>query len=270
MHYIKKNYRGINSTIKESIEKLFTIGKIESVSDWQGTKDFEGQKMRVLRNVILENLWPTGSKETLMVSTNCDMPWAEDHFQERIAGHPTNPGDTYKYWPYHTNLDSDEKYKKEIFSHTYQERFWPKYVGDIGDRVHNNEYPNHGIRFEYGDLNNIISLLKSNKLTRQAYLPIWFPEDTWAANNNQRVPCTIGYYFWVENNELHCNYTIRSCDIYRHFRNDVYFTGRLLQYVAREVGILPGVFNMFIFNLHIFTNDEYAFNKRENKFQISL
>ena len=249
----------IDSVINTFIDKSFT----EEITDWQGTKDYQGYKMKVLRNVIISDLVITDDIANIIKGCKPDLPWAEDHFKERISGEPTNPGETYKYWPYHTNLDTDDKYKKEIFSHTYQERFWPKYVGEIRDRVHNDKYPNRGIRFEYGDLNDIISLLKSNRLTRQAYLPIWFTEDTWAANNSQRVPCTLGYYFYVENDRLNCNYTIRSCDIFRHFRNDVYLTSRLLQYIAKHTNLPVGRLNMVIYNLHMFENDNYAFTKKE-------
>jgi thymidylate synthase len=208
------------------------------------------------------------SIDELANQTSCDLPWAEYHFLERVSGLPTNPGETYKYWPYHKNLDQSE-YKDEIFSHTYQERIWPKYPGNAQFRGFSKAQieasPNMGIRFEFGDLKDVINLLKENPLTRQAYLPIWFPEDTWAANNSKRVPCTLGYYFWIEDNKLHCNYIIRSCDLLRHFRNDVYLTARLLKHISQELGKEMGTLTMCIFNLHLFVNDVYAFNKKELK-----
>lgn len=249
----------IDNIIDTFIDKSFT----EEISDWQGTKDYQGYKMKVLRNVIISDLVITEDIANIIKGCKPDLPWAEDHFKERVSGEPTNPGETYKYWPYHNNLDNDEKYKKEIFSHTYQERFWPTFCNTNSPFDQQGLLPRYGIRFQYGDLQDIISLLKENPLTRQAYLPIWFPEDTWAANNSQRVPCTLGYYFYMENDTLHCNYTIRSCDIFRHFRNDVYLTSRLLQYVAKQTNLPVGKLNMFIFNLHMFENDSYAFNRKE-------
>jgi len=262
-----EDFNKLDLTIDSVIEKFNNHSILEEIEDWQGTKDYKGYKMKVLRNVIISDLPITDDVARLIKGCKPDLPWAEDHFKERISGEPTNPGETYKYWPYHTNLDADDKYKQEIFSHTYQERFWPKTPGDAQFRGFCKEdrdnTPNVGIRFELGDLNDVISLLKANPLTRQAYLPIWFPEDTWAANNSQRVPCTLGYYFWVYDNELYCNYTIRSCDLFRHFRNDVYLTSRLLQYIAKHTNLGVGKLNMFIYNLHIFENDTYAFNKKE-------
>lgn len=251
-------------------KKAFTqLAKTESISDWQGNKDFEGNIMYVLRNFTLSINIPSDIR-LLQEETGCDLPWAEDHFQERVSGIPSNPGETYKYWPYHNNLDNS-KYKNEKFSHTYQERFWPKKANNKNP-IDGSESPNWGIHFQYGDLEDVISLLHNNPLTRQAYLPIWFPEDTFAANENNRVPCTLGYYFWISDGRLHCNYTIRSCDLFRHFRNDMYLTARLMQHIRTKLCLLAdnyklevGKLTMFIFNLHLFKNDNYAFAKKENK-----
>ena len=255
----------IYNDLKSAIEKVkvdfINRNEVENITDWQGNIDYKGEEMLVTRNIAFEaNV--TNDVRLLQIETACDLPWAEDHFQERISGIPSNPGETYRYWPYHNNLD-DSKYKSENFSHTYQERFWPKKANNKNP-IDGGESTNWGIHFQYGDLEDVISLLLKNPLTRQAYLPIWFPEDTWAANNSQRVPCTLGYYFWIRGNKLYCNYIIRSCDLLRHFRNDVYLTCRLIQYVSEKLNIKPGNLTMFIFNLHIFKKDLYPFSKKEN------
>ena len=259
--------------IKQAIDytkRIFSQLSIEEeISDWQGNNDFEGHNMFVLRNYTIDMNIPSDI-ELLQKETGCDLPWAEDHFQERVSGIPTNPGETYKYWPYHTNLDNSD-YKTEIFSHTYQERFWPKEANNKNP-IDGGEGPNWGIRYKLGDLDDVIQLLYTNPKTRQAFLPIWFPEDTWAASTGNRVPCTLGYYFWISDNRLYCNYIIRSCDLFRHFRNDIYLTARLMQYIRTKLCFLShdnslglGKLTMFIFNLHLFKNDNYAFAKKENK-----
>lgn len=261
----------INQSINRTIKEFDRLALLEGVNDWQGNETTnQNNIMMVQRNVILNMVIPPDAK-TLETTIHPDLPWAEDHFMERLDG-PSNPGNTYKYWPYHTNLDNDERYKKEIFSHTYQERYWPKFVGNYQfdglGLVNSNDprqSPNGGIRFQYGDLEDVVSLLKNNPTTRQAYLPIWFPEDTWAANNQERVPCSLGYYFYIEQGKLHCNYTIRSCDLFRHFRNDIYLTARLLQTIAVTIGRQPGNLNMIIYNLHLFKNDIYPFKQKEKK-----
>lgn len=256
-----KKYFDIKECLDHYIDAVKNEGQVTKAGIWQASELFEDEDMLVLRNLELCLKVPS-SRQLLAKKTHCDLPWAEDHFQERISGKPTNPGETYKYWPYHTNLDKSE-FKEKVFSHTYQERFWPK-TANIQSIDVDGGHKNEGIRYGLGDLQDVINQLKENPLTRQAYLPIFFPEDTGAVHK-QRVPCTLGYYFWVEGNRIYMNYIIRSCDVFRHFRNDVYLTGRLLQYVSDELGLLVGNMTMYIFNLHLFTNDIYALNKRETK-----
>jgi hypothetical protein len=242
---------------------------------WQGSEAFKDLDMYVLRDITLKQIIPF-DKDSLHTLTRADLPWAEGHFQERIRGKPTNPGETYKYWPYHNNLDNSE-FKDEKFSHTYQERFWPKKAGEdmlsMFARIDGKDYNTRGIRFEYGDYNDVVKQLGENPLTRQAYLPIFFPEDT-GAKNNIRVPCTLGYLFEIIGGQLNMTYYIRSCDVFRHFRNDVYLAGRLIQHTQcllfnnYNLKLEPGILNMKIANLHLFINDAYPLTKKERNGRI--
>jgi len=107
----------------------------------------------------------------------------------------------------------------------------------------------------------VVKLLVSDPYTRQAYLPVWFPEDT--GGGSKRAPCTIGYHFLMRDGRLDVNYHIRSCDYVRHFRDDLYLTARLLLWVIdrcrtmdeRWMDVLPGKFLMQIGSLHVFRND---------------
>src|SRR5690606_3302482 len=124
--------------------------------------------------------------EELRTQVKPNLPWADDHFEERVGGKPLNPGEQYKNWPHYKN--DQFRTEDQKFTHTYMERFWPKYAGE--GPVH----PNQGIRYPYGDLDDVVDLLRRDPLTRQAYFPVWFPEDTGAVHGG-RVPCTIGYHF---------------------------------------------------------------------------
>ena len=252
----------IFETVKGTIEVFRTLHEVEPIRDWQGNEDFSKHTMDVLRDITLKFDVKQYGDNLDLLAEHCgaNLPWANDHFEERVSGKPTNPGHTYKYWPFHTNLD-ESNYKENVFSHTYQERFWPKHAG-----VNDGQYSHKGIRYNYGDLEDVIKQLNENTLTRQAYLPIWFPEDTGA--QGRRVPCTLGYYFYINpiSKDIHMIYTIRSCDILRHFRNDVYLTTRLLIYVYDKLKVNNpelklGTVKMDIYNLHRFTNDRYAFDK---------
>lgn len=238
---------------------------------WQGIDSYKDMDMLIQRNVDFTIPIPK-EISPLLESTKADMPWSEIHFQERIGGVPLNPGESYKQWPYAQFKETNDLFKKieeEKFDHTYMERFWPKFAGE-GNYVNQEKNINGGVRFELGDYNDVIEQLSENTLTRQAYLPIFFPEDT-GAKNNMRVPCTLGYLFEIWDNKLDMTYYIRSCDAFRHFRNDVYLAGRLIQHTSKQLlingvkDIEPGNLSMKIANLHIFENDLYPFKQKERK-----
>jgi thymidylate synthase len=86
--------------------------------------------------------------------------------------------------------------------------------------------------------------------------------------HGERVPCSLGYHFIIRDNDLHVAYFIRSCDFYRHFRDDIYLTCRLAQWVLgqcklhaededmkfwAQVGV--GTIHMHMTSLHCFRGD---------------
>lgn len=180
---------------------------------------------------------------TLAEMVGPNVEWAEEHFQERVSGIPYNPPPSAERWPYAQRNNRQFK-SEEKFSHTYPERFWPKKTRPISGP--------DGIRYPWGDLNDVVNLLIDRPGTRQAYLPVWFPEDTGAVAG-QRVPCTLGYHFLVRNNQLKIVYYIRSCDFYRHFRDDVYLAARLGQWVGQQVGASATKLVMHISSMHVFS-----------------
>lgn len=217
---------------------------------------------------------PHESPEDYAKDIRPNMPWAEDHFLERVCGAPINPGVEWQNWPY--GKSAARFLENGQFNHNYMERYWPKLAnkahGPSGTRAEfehlldrdniNRHDPHSGIRYDYGDLNDVVELLATDPYTRQAYLPVWFPEDT--GGGSKRAPCTIGYHFLMRDGKLDINYHIRSCDFVRHFRDDLYLTVRLLLWVLREVrirnqdwmdAVVPGMFIMQIGSLHIFRND---------------
>lgn len=235
-------------SIKNVGQYLLDNGALIDNPEWQGIKDIPN--MWEVLNFQFNTIIPTTVSECIE-SFNPDLPWAEDHFEERISGTPTNPGDTYTYWPFYKH---DDKWKEgDVFTHTYQERFWPKKA---------NSKLNWGIRYILGDLNDVIKLINRNKYTRQAYLPIFFPEDT-GANHGGRIPCTLGYLFYIREGKINCNYYIRSCDYIRHFHNDVYMACRLTQHIRDRIDheVEVGELRMYIANLHVFETDLYSLKK---------
>lgn len=227
--------------------------------------DMEGEDLNYYRGAIRPNL-----------------PWADNHFeQERVSGQPINPGLTWREWPYALSADKHrrEGEKDPQFDHSYAERYWPRFAGltegGILEKIPHRSLGMEGVRFPYGDLNDLVGLLAHDPLTRQAYLPVWFPEDLAAANQQKRVPCSLGYHFMMRQDKLNIFYPMRSCDFVRHFRDDVYLTIRLLLWVlqqCREIApsawghVTPGIFNMHISSLHMFQSDlSYILKKNGEK-----
>jgi hypothetical protein len=271
------------------------------IGEWQ-SKDVRHSKVHAtyeMTDVTVRMRIPT-EVDTLAdsMAPHVNREWAEEHFLERTSGMPLNPPPSHERWPWsrhNGNHQTDDK-----FSHTYPERMWPKHAGEVdchGSYVVSgpaNIMPvdkygqaddgrqvctgRGGIRFAYGDLADVVNLLVRSPLTRQAYLPIWFPEDTGAVHG-QRVPCTLGYHFMIRNGVLSCRYYMRSCDLIRHFADDVYLAARLTQWICTQWNmatysdyrgsdgspmdppgfkeLTPGELIMHISSLHAFVGDMF-------------
>ncbi len=187
-----------------------------------------------------------------------DFPWAADHFLERVSGRAFNPAPSAANWPYAVRANADHTDTTGEYDHTYPERFWPQHTRE-GTPLW---APHKGIRFDWGDLGDVVGMLARSPLTRQAFLPVWFPEDT-GATHGQRVPCTIGYHFMQRGGKLSCRYYIRSVDVYRHLSNDIYMAANLVRWVClqvrnttdQKIRFNPGALTMHIASLHAFVAD---------------
>ena len=194
-----------------------------------------------------------------------NLPWADNHFLERVGGEPLNPGEEWKRWPWGNKADTFRD-KGGQFSHTYMERYWPQIDMEVGRH-------RQGIRYCYGDLLDVANHLVEQPDSRQAFLPVWFPEDTGVVHR-ERVPCTLGYHFLQRHGYLHMTYYIRSCDFVRHFRDDLYLSVRLLLWMLDELRsiekianpqalagtyfwprVKPGMFVFHCVSMHCFEND---------------
>lgn len=208
--------------------------------EWQAMKT-EGSSAHAtheLRDVtiVVPELPTHDMAEAFFLSAD-DQEWAEEHYQERVSGVPMNPAPSHVRWPYAVKGNAAHTDTQGSFDHTYPERFWPVFANEGQTRDNGRQVfvPHNGVRFQYGDLSDVVKLLAERPGTRQAYLPVWFPEDTWAAANNKRVPCTLGYHFMIRDGRLDMRYFIRSCDAYRHLRNDLYLAGMLAWWVTEQV-----------------------------------
>lgn len=192
--------------------------------------------------------------------------WADAEFQERITfepnGEPWNPGEAWKLrrdlWEQflvkeEISFVGNETHKEyhEIFEYTYSERIMkPVYFnGTVMPKIR-----------------AIIRLLKSDQDTRKAVLNIYGTdnynedEDSDHYDGSRRIPCSMYYDFLIRQNGkgekvLHICYHQRSSDFVTHFGNDVYLAWRLMEYVAKEVGVKPGYLYHTIDSLHSYKKD---------------
>lgn len=249
------------TTLRSEMTRIHNLLKLAPVihrGKWQG-KDLTNNPAGAtheLRHVFLSAQLGTMAKDYYVMAIGPDLPWADVHFEERVGGVPLNPQPSEDSWDHTVKGNAEFKRDGKKHSHTYAERFWPKYAGGV-----NNSH--RGIRYQYGDLSDLVLQLRRDPLSRQGILPVFFPEDT-GITHDDRKPCTIAYQFMRTGDEMDITYFIRSCDYYRHFRNDVYFAIRLCLWILSELRehdpdswgkVVPGQLNMLISSLHIFRND---------------
>lgn len=265
---MSKLYPNFHSVLTSARQQLIDVGKWVAGDQWQ-SRDVRDKPEMVTREILFFSFKIAVLSEdlkTLAKDIGPNLPWADDHFQERVGGEPLNPGEQWAKWPWGNSAKTFQDHQG-MFSHTYMERIWPKFANwTLGGRLGDNDAipseAHSGIRYAYGDLNDLINHLRAHPLSRQAYLPIWFPEDTGVAHR-ERVPCTLGYHFIMRDGFLHTRYDIRSCDIVRHFQDDVYLAVRLKFWLLNRLRELdpawkkvqPGFLTMNITSLHAFKND---------------
>jgi len=291
------DWRGVVGAVDRAYSAVRDRGQRVEPTRWQSTdvsKRLEATTYEVLNHTV-QFAVPGEDVTELAGAVGPNLPWADDHFAERVSELPLNPGVEWARWPWGNSANSfrrdavvgpgarvlaDGSYDQG-FSHTYMERMWPKHanraVTDDGTpcgvefpdgerrRLSVVESTHRGVRYLYGDAGDVVDHLAKHPDSRQAFLPIWFPEDT--GKTDVRVPCTLGYHFIHRRGHLHCTYYIRSCDLYRHFRDDVYLTVRLQLWMLDQlrerdcVGdefwchVRPGIFTMHVVSLHAFVND---------------
>ncbi len=237
---------------------------------WQGIVTDGRPDMRVyeLPNVTIEV--PLGGVEDLehwREDIRPHLPWADDHFKERVGGEPLNPGVQWENWPWSSSAGRFRD--DEQFNHTYMERYWPKHARQTPGGRLGSIPPSSFVETQtclglpVGDLRDLVDYLVHEPTTRQAWIPIFHPNDT-GYGDGGRKPCTLGYQFTVRDERLNVWYPLRSCDLVRHYSDDVYLTVRLLLWVLEECRkgrpeywdrVKPGMYAMFCTSLHVFEND---------------
>lgn len=220
--------------MSEMGRELNSYGQIVKPKTYQnkvieGNEDFHTKEL-ICQQYCLTSL---GDPVWLFVFSH-SKEWADAEFKERIdTSGIINPG---KAWELRKDL-WEQFLVNGKFDYTYNERM---------------------VILPY-----TIQLLKSDSDTRKAVLPIFNgngEDDTLYYHGNKRIPCSMYYDFLIRQNGkgekvLHICYHQRSSDFIIHFGNDVYLAWRLMEYVAKEVGVKPGYLYHTIDSLHAYKKD---------------
>lgn len=247
-----KKFGRFNDVIKWTAQQMYDYSYEVHTEKWQGKEIKHDPKYTMIETLNLSfSCQMSPDIKVIGEQINPNFAWADEHFEERVGGLPLNPPPSHERWPY-AQKNNEEFGGLKKFSHTYPERIWPKFASDI---------PNSkmtGIRYNYGDFNDVVSLMAREPFTRQAFLPIWFPEDTGSVTG-ERVPCSIGYHFIRRGDYVHVVYYIRSCDFFRHFRDDIYLCAKKVFWLIdklKEIDpknwnhIKPGMLTFHCTSLH--------------------
>jgi len=163
-----------------------------------------------------------------------DLAWCIHEFAERVSGESMNPGQAWEkrhetWEPFLVDGKMD---------YTYADRYSYK-----KDRLN--------------QFQSVIEILKADPDSRQAILHMHFPDDVEKATNMVnpiRIPCSMYYQFMVRRGKLDVIYNMRSSDYDTHFLNDIWLADELRNYIAKAIGIKPGIFHMNVGSLHRYKN----------------
>ena len=258
-----KKFGRFNDVIKWTAQQMYDYSYEVHTEKWQGKEIKNDPKYTMIETLNLSfSCQMSSDLKEIGEQIKPNFAWADEHFEERVSGLPLNPPPSHVRWPY-AQKNNAEFGGLEKFSHTYPERIWPKFASDIPNSKMS------GIRYEYGDFNDVVELMSREPFTRQAFLPIWFPEDTGSVTG-ERVPCTIGYHFIRRGDWVHVVYYIRSCDFFRHFRDDIYLCAKKVFWLIEKLRekdpenwnhIKPGMLTMHITSLHAWASEKSLLKK---------
>lgn len=229
-------YSSSYELMSEMGRELNSYGQTVKSKTYQN-KNIEGNEDFVTKEVICQQYCLTSLQDpTWLFFYSRSREWADAEFQERIdTSDIINPG---KAWELRKDL-WEQFLVNGKFDYTYNERI-----------IH--------------VIKPLIRLLKDDNDTRKAVLPIFNGDmdglDTDWYDGSRRIPCSMYYDFLIRQNGkgekvLHICYHQRSSDFVTHFGNDVYLAWRLMEYVAKEVGVKPGYLYHTIDSLHTYQKD---------------
>lgn len=98
-----------------------------------------------------------------------------------------------------------------------------------------------------------VEALRKDPTDRRCYVSAWDPaEDGLGAEGQKNVPCPTSFTFTVQNGELHSSLFLRSSDLFVGLPYDVMGHALLMDAVAHELRIKPGVMHVTLAHAHLY------------------
>lgn len=133
------------------------------------------------------------------------------------------------------------------------------------------KHPTSFFQYTYGQrmaehhvIEGIVEKLKEEN-SRQAVFTIWDNRDL----KESQIPCTIMHQYLLRNGKLNLTVYYRSNDLYRGYRNDVYFSSVMLELMSSFTGSKIGSLTMHFGSLHSYEEDWSKFRGIDNAYDES-
>ncbi len=101
-------------------------------------------------------------------------------------------------------------------------------------------------------LNEAIERLKRSGSTRRAVAVSWKPK---VDAKSEEVPCLVLWDWKIRDGKLYQTTAIRSNDMYGAWPANAFGLTKMLEHVAKEVGVEPGEITTHSFSAHIYSRD---------------
>lgn len=118
--------------------------------------------------------------------------------------------------------------------------------GGYGPRLINKED-------KYNQIENVLSLLTTNKNTRKAVVQLFDSSDL--LDKHADIPCTCSLQFFIRDEKLYMVSHMRSNDAYRGLPHDVFSFTMLQEYLAVRLGVGLGDYFHSVSSMHIYKDD---------------
>ncbi len=230
-----------------------------------GTRVHVGRGGTAFRVDLSDGLLPTiGYRKTFPRSAAAEAAWYVRGEQDATF--------ITKYAPLWDKFVEEIPYDMDLLAHGPDERmpqslaYRTKDVslsnGDVR-REQDGEPFFRGVRSAYGyrwrnhfgrdQLRLAVEALRKDPSDRRVYVSAWDPaEDGLGAPGQKNVPCPASFTFSITGGELHSSLFLRSSDLFVGLPYDVMGHALLMDAVAHELRIRPGVMHVTLAHAHLY------------------